>query len=138
MSELSFIKELWYGVDWTEPWLLCLLGFHVCTFLAIILLRRHIYGQASILAILGVLCVATESVNEFAAKNHQKFARQQYFDSEGLFIITVYAVPLLFNCSIIIVCWLYNVWDTMIKVGVMKARRKAKQSDDRDKQKKIK
>ncbi len=41
-------------VDWTEPWLLCLLGFHLTTFLGIVLLRKHMYGQAAILAVLGV------------------------------------------------------------------------------------
>lgn len=72
MSELNFIRELWYGVgmcvhcvltiwltffsqvDWTEPWLLCLLGFHLSTFVGIVLLREHMYAQAAILAVLGM------------------------------------------------------------------------------------
>ena len=44
-------------VDWTETWLLCLIGFHALTLVCIVLLRNHIYAQACILSILGMLCV---------------------------------------------------------------------------------
>jgi len=40
-------------VDWTEPWLLGLLGFHITTAVAVVLLRNHHYAQACILALLG-------------------------------------------------------------------------------------
>lgn len=45
----------------------------------------------------------SEYINEVAAHNWQTFSRQQYFDSNGLFISTVFCIPLLLNCMILIV-----------------------------------
>lgn len=41
-------------VDWSEPWLLSLLAFHVLTAITILLARHHTYIQAAILAVLGL------------------------------------------------------------------------------------
>ena len=40
-------------MDWKEPWLLGLLGFHITTTVAIVLLRNHQVAQACILSVLG-------------------------------------------------------------------------------------
>lgn len=45
----------------------------------------------------------SEYFNEVAARNWQSFSRQQYFDSNGLFISTVFCIPMLLNCMILIV-----------------------------------
>ncbi len=52
--------SLFSQVDWSEPWLLCLLGFHIGTFVGILLVRKYMYVQAAILGVLGKLCVLTE------------------------------------------------------------------------------
>ena len=51
-SEVSYLMCS-LQVDWTEPWLLGLLGFHITTAVAVVLLRKHHYAQACILAVLG-------------------------------------------------------------------------------------
>jgi len=45
----------------------------------------------------------TESINEYAAQNWSSFSKQQYFDSNGLFISTVFSIPILLNCMLLIV-----------------------------------
>ena len=45
--------DCYFQVDWTEPWLLGLLGFHTTTTVAIVLLRNHQLAQACILSVLG-------------------------------------------------------------------------------------
>lgn len=45
----------------------------------------------------------SESLNELAARHWSSFSRQQYFDSQGLFISVVFSVPLLLNCMILVV-----------------------------------
>ena len=81
-------------MDWSEPWLLSLVAFHVLTAITILLVRHHTYVQAAILALLGlvyqdylnffnycgmirvfsiaaVLCLSTEWINEYAALNYE-------------------------------------------------------------------
>jgi len=48
-----------FQVDWTETWLLVLLAFHVVTLVTILLLRRQVYVQAMLLAVLGELISLT-------------------------------------------------------------------------------
>ena len=45
--------DCYFQVDWTEAWLLGLLGFHITTTVAIVLLRNHQLAQACILSVLG-------------------------------------------------------------------------------------
>lgn len=45
----------------------------------------------------------SESINEYAAQNWSSFSKQQYFDSNGLFISTVFSIPILLNCMLLIV-----------------------------------
>lgn len=50
-----------------------------------------------------LLVYFSENINELAAENWQSFSRQQYFDSNGLFISTVFSIPILLNCMLMIV-----------------------------------
>lgn len=45
----------------------------------------------------------SEYINEVAAQNWQLFSRQQYFDSNGLFISTFFSIPVLLICMLMIV-----------------------------------
>lgn len=45
----------------------------------------------------------SESINELAAFHWSSFSRQQYFDSQGLFISVVFSVPILLNCMVLVV-----------------------------------
>lgn len=50
-----------------------------------------------------LLVYFTETINELAAQHWQSFSKQQYFDSNGLFISTVFSIPILLNCMLMIV-----------------------------------
>lgn len=52
--EVPFLSLPSLQVDWSEPWLLSLLAFHVLTAITILLVRHHTYIQAAILAVLGL------------------------------------------------------------------------------------
>lgn len=55
----------------------------------------------------------SESINEYAALNWRTFSKQQYFDDNGLFISTVFSIPILLNCMLLIVS--INSW--YLRVG---------------------
>lgn len=50
-----------------------------------------------------LLVYFSESINKLASTNWKIFSRQQYFDSNGLFISVVFSIPILFNCMLMVV-----------------------------------
>ena len=44
------------------------------------------------------------------------FAKEQYFDSNGLFISVVFSAPIIVNCAIIVMMWLYESFSLVIQI----------------------
>lgn len=75
------------------------LHFHFrCSFILIALHWISIFSTSAVL-----LVYFSENINELAAIHWRSFSRQQYFDSNGLFISTVFSIPILLNCMLMIV-----------------------------------
>lgn len=72
------------------------------------------------------LALTSEQLNTLAAKHWRMFSQEQYFDSHGLFISVVYSGPLLFNCFLMTVLWLWTAGKMLIVVkrGQLKEQRK--------------
>jgi hypothetical protein len=49
------------------------------------------------------LCYFAEKINEIAARNWKAFAKEQYFDSNGLFISIIWCAPIIINTCFIVV-----------------------------------
>lgn len=124
MADLQLFRTVIEEVNWTEPWLLALMGFHTAVFTLILVSRRHQFVQAVLLALLGILCVASERVNQWAAVNYRKFSTQQYFDAGGFFISVIYTAPMIFNCLVIVVSWLYHTWQLLGDLARVKAKQR--------------
>jgi hypothetical protein len=48
----------------------------------------------------------SEQLNTLAAENWMYYSKQQYFDSNGMFISLMFSAPLLFNCMLMVANWL--------------------------------
>mmetsp|Transcript_5082 Transcript_5082/g.7770 ORF Transcript_5082/g.7770 Transcript_5082/m.7770 type:complete len:183 (+) Transcript_5082:39-587(+) len=83
------------AVDWTEPWIRCLLGFHLLVFTVAVLTRRNINVQMALFLFITVLVSTSEYLNSYCAGNWRQFSRQNYFDSHGVFAGIMFAGPLL-------------------------------------------
>ncbi|XP_076456743.1 transmembrane protein 18-like [Babylonia areolata] len=105
----SYLKT----IDWTEPWFAGLALFHVVCAITTFLTCRHHTLQGVVFALFLMLVGCSEYINQFAAQHWKKFSRQQYFDSNGLFISVVFSVPILINCLVIVVLWLKMSADLM-------------------------
>uniref|UniRef100_A0A1A8JT19 Transmembrane protein 18 n=1 Tax=Nothobranchius kuhntae TaxID=321403 RepID=A0A1A8JT19_NOTKU len=129
------ITSIWtflMSVQWSEPWLIGLIVFHVvCLFLTVVSCRYYRAQICHFLLIVG-LVYSAEYLNELAAMNWKAFSNFQYFDSKGMFISLVYSVPLLLNAIIIVMVWVHRTFSTMTELKTLQLKRKARR-EKRDK-----
>ncbi|XP_065367965.1 transmembrane protein 18 [Calliphora vicina] len=111
MIEVNEITDYWsflMSIDWRDPWLIGLIILHILTTTTTLMTRNNTNFQIFLFLILLSAVYFSESINEYAALNWRSFSKQQYFDSNGLFISTVFSIPILLNCMLLIGAWLYN------------------------------
>ncbi|XP_066971416.1 transmembrane protein 18 [Macrobrachium rosenbergii] len=116
-SEADQVTDLWSFVrtiDWSEGWLLGLLVFHIFLTVFTVMTRNHHTTQAVLFVLLLLTVRSSEFINEYAAEHWQSFSRQQYFDSQGLFISVVFSMPVLFNCMMMVMNWLWLSSNMMV------------------------
>ncbi|PSN38165.1 hypothetical protein C0J52_14546 [Blattella germanica] len=101
-DEIISVWTFLQSIDWHDPWLVGLIIFHVIITLMTLLTRNHSNFQVLLFLALLLLVYFSESINEIAATNWNFFSRQQYFDSQGMFISLVFSVPILLNCMIMV------------------------------------
>uniref|UniRef100_A0A3P9HE29 Transmembrane protein 18 n=1 Tax=Oryzias latipes TaxID=8090 RepID=A0A3P9HE29_ORYLA len=131
------ITSIWtflLSVQWSEPWLIGLLLFHLLCLLLTVVTCKYYKAQICHFLLLVGLVYCAEYLNELAAMNWRAFSNFQYFDSKGMFISLVFSIPLLFNAMIIVVVWVYRTFSTMTELKTLQLKRKAqrqkRQKDD--------
>ncbi|CAG8471448.1 8875_t:CDS:2 [Funneliformis mosseae] len=142
-SVQSFIN----AVDWSQPWLWTLLGFHVITLFTIFKLRNNTTSLAVITFGSMLFVGLAKPINTLAHDNWQKFSIDNYFDKSGFFISMVFSFPLLCNSMFGIVLILNEVLHLLrkvkiaqikhqrAKVSLLEEKRKEKQDDKKLKNK---
>lgn len=124
-DEIIGVWTFLQNIDWHDPWLVGLIFFHVVVTLMTLLTRNHGNFQVLLFFILLLLVYFSESINEIAANNWSFFSRQQYFDSQGMFISLVFSVPILLNCMIMVANWLWQSSQLMTKLKRAQLRQQA-------------
>ncbi|KAH8253592.1 hypothetical protein KR032_006164 [Drosophila birchii] len=128
--EVNEVTGYWtflLSIDWTDPWLIGLVLVHVLTTTTALLSRNNTNFQVFLFLVLLLAVYFTESINEYAAQNWRSFSKQQYFDSNGLFISTVFSIPILLNCMLLIGTWLYNSTQLMVSLKTAQLRERSRQ-----------
>ncbi|KAG8445587.1 hypothetical protein GDO86_010384 [Hymenochirus boettgeri] len=120
---MSFIL-LSKPIDWTEPWLIGLLIFHVLCFVVTCFSFKCYKIQIGLFLLMVALVGCAEYINEAAAMNWRTFSKEQYFDSNGMFISFVFSGPLLFNTIIIVIHWVYKTLSAMTELKTLHQKRK--------------
>uniref|UniRef100_A0A0K8TN79 Transmembrane protein 18 n=1 Tax=Tabanus bromius TaxID=304241 RepID=A0A0K8TN79_TABBR len=136
LIEVSEIQDIWtflQSIDWTDPWLIGLIMMHLLTTTTALLTRNHGNFQIFLFLVLLLMAYFSESINEYAAINWHLFSRQQYFDSNGLFISTVFSIPILLNCMLLIGGWLYSSTQLMTKLKTAQLKERIRQERNRTK-----
>ncbi|XP_039955051.1 transmembrane protein 18 [Bactrocera neohumeralis] len=114
VNEITGYWSFLASIDWNDPWLIALIAVHVLTTVTTLMTRNNTNFQIFLFLILLSAAYCSESINEFAAAKWKSFSKQQYFDSNGLFISTVFSIPILLNCMLIIGAWMYNSLQIMV------------------------
>ncbi|KAI7872341.1 transmembrane protein 18-domain-containing protein, partial [Spinellus fusiger] len=104
------------SIDWSQPWLLFLLGFHcLCMLVPILIRKKHTALSVYFFILLGMAAL-TQPLNALGAEHWRSFASTNYFDPSGLFIVTIYAFPLLINGFLTLMLILSEAIHTMVLV----------------------
>lgn len=117
------IGSILVQVDWTEPWLMGLITFHILALCLTLLTRDRGNVQAVLFLTALLLVYFSEALNELAAKHWQSFSSQQYFDSQGMFISLVFSTPLLLDCIIMVGQWMWTSATMMTQIKQAQLRR---------------
>ncbi|XP_029902385.1 transmembrane protein 18 [Myripristis murdjan] len=126
------ITSIWtflLSVQWSEPWLIGLLLFHVLCLAVTVATCSFYRAQICHFLLLVGMVYSAEYLNELAAMNWRSFSNFQYFDSKGMFISLVYSIPLLFNTVIIVAVWVYRTFSTMTELKTLQLKRKARRAN---------
>lgn len=77
-----------------------------------------------------MLVYFSEYLNEVAAKNWHRFSKQQYFDSNGLFISVIFSSPILINCIFLLARFLHHNFDLMTRVKTVQIKQQLKRKQN--------
>ncbi|KAL3503948.1 hypothetical protein ACH5RR_033789 [Cinchona calisaya] len=117
-----------HAIDWTEPWLMCLVAFQVVLLLVAIISRKNINFQMFLflLALAGVYLA--ERLNSILADNWKCFATQNYFDQQGLFLSVLWSGPLLVVAIVVLVNTLFSLCYLIVRWKKAELRHRARQA----------
>ncbi|TRY71784.1 hypothetical protein TCAL_14913 [Tigriopus californicus] len=131
-DEIKSVYTYLASLDWEEPWLFYLIGFHLFVGLVAFFTRRIAIVQATIFCALLLTVYQAEDINAYCAQNHKLFTAHQYFDSHGLFISIVMSMPFLGIAASIVANWFYVSTQLMRDLRVQKDRVRERQTSKKD------
>ncbi|XP_066142228.1 transmembrane protein 18 [Euwallacea fornicatus] len=126
ISKIEGFVSFLASIDWKDPWLIGLFTFHLSIFMMALLTRNYGNFQALLFFILLLLVYFSENINAMASSHWKLFSRQQYFDSNGLFISVVFSMPILINCMLMVGNWLYQSTQLMTTLKTAQLKEKLK------------
>ncbi|KAL0015836.1 hypothetical protein SO802_002905 [Lithocarpus litseifolius] len=115
-----------HAIDWKEPWLMGLMGFHVVLLLLTIFSRKNVNFQMCLflLALAGVYFA--ENFNRLLSENWKSFAGQNYFDPSGVFLSALWSGPLLVIAILILVNTLFSLCYLIVRWKKAELRHRAR------------
>ncbi|XP_066251264.1 transmembrane protein 18 [Euwallacea similis] len=130
ISKIEGFVSFLASIDWKDPWLIGLFTFHLSIFMMALFTRNYGNFQALLFFILLLLVYFSENINTMASSHWKLFSRQQYFDSNGLFISVVFSMPILINCMLMVGNWLYQSTQLMTTLKTAQLKEKLKKEKD--------
>ncbi|EFN59942.1 hypothetical protein CHLNCDRAFT_133015 [Chlorella variabilis] len=121
------LKQFFHAVDWSERWIQGLMAFHLLLLILVLLYRRFPVVHAAIFLGTMPLIYFAERINGLAARHWRSFAKQNYFDSQGIFTSAMLSAPLLLIMFVILVNYLVSTSVLLVKMKRKELEVKARQ-----------
>lgn len=117
------------AINWTEPFILYLMAFHIIVFVLCMWASRpsrSLVPRVGIMISVGILVRSAERLNTYAAQNWEDFSTQNYFDSKGVFMGIFLCGPLLVDSFLMLVIYLREASQLLVQVKTEELKRKQK------------
>ncbi|GAB2271949.1 hypothetical protein Dimus_006777 [Dionaea muscipula] len=121
-----------HAIDWKEPWLMSLLGFHVLLVFITIFSRRNINFQMCLFLLMLAGVYSAERLNRFLGQNWKSFSSQNYFDPHGIFLSTLWSGPLLVIAMAIVINTLISLCHLIVQWKRAELRHRARASHKKE------
>ena len=110
------------AITWDEPFIKCLLAFHVLVILTTYatIKRGEMYVQLGLMVFLGVIVRFAEKMNQIGNSRWRDFATQNYFDKNGIFMGIMICAPLLMVCFVMLVSLIREAKSLLVDLSKMK------------------
>ncbi|XP_024390960.1 uncharacterized protein [Physcomitrium patens] len=115
-----------HAVDWTEPWLVGLMVFHLILVAVVVATRKRSNVQAVLFMAMLLSVFFAERLNTLLRRHWKSFAGQPYFDSHGVFMSTVWSGPMLLISTLILVNSMVTLTRMLIKWKRAELKHKAR------------
>ena len=126
MEHLQAFKS---AVRWSEPFVVSLLAFQVVMFLLCVWIARPNRGTAvriAFMVTIGIIVRSSEYLNRLGAERWESFATQDYFDKQGVFVLTFLSGPLLLDCIFLLMMFVREASQLLVQVKRNELERKKK------------
>lgn len=107
-------KEYVASINWTEPFVLALVVFHVSILALLVASRSRVVVQNAVFLLSVVIVLNAERLNGLLSSHWHLFARENYFDQGGAFISLVVSLPLLVNMLVVLVNYSVMFMQTLV------------------------
>lgn len=125
MEHLQAFKA---AINWTEPLIVGLLIFQLIMFVSTVTVikRGDTAPRFGLLVFIAIVVRLAERINAYAGERWEDIATQNYFDTNGVFVLIFLAVPLLLDCVIMLVSFMREASSLLVEVKTRELKEKGK------------
>jgi len=107
------------AITWNEPFIMGLVAFQIVMFGLAIAATRPNVGLAPRLVLMSFIALivrTSEYWNAYATQHWEKFATQNYFDNQGVFVALMVSSPLLMDCLLMLILFVKEAAQLLVSV----------------------
>jgi 4-amino-4-deoxy-L-arabinose transferase-like glycosyltransferase len=120
------------AITWSEAFILGLIAFQIVVFLLCLYVSRRdgpLTPRVFMLVFIGAVVKSAEYLNGWGARNWERFATQNYFDSRGVFVGIMLSGPLLLDSLVMLFKFVAEAGSLLIAVKKEEMKHKKKQQN---------
>eukprot|EP00562_Extubocellulus_spinifer_P035064 CAMPEP_0178698380 /NCGR_PEP_ID=MMETSP0699-20121125/10499_1 /TAXON_ID=265572 /ORGANISM="Extubocellulus spinifer, Strain CCMP396" /LENGTH=285 /DNA_ID=CAMNT_0020344423 /DNA_START=148 /DNA_END=1005 /DNA_ORIENTATION=+ len=139
-TPLEHLDAFRSAIQWTEPLIVALLLFQLIMFVVTVytIRRGNTASRFGLLVSIVVIVRCTERFNEYCGGRWEDLATQNYFDTNGIFVLLFVALPLLGDCVLMVIGFMREASALLVEVKSMELKQKQKKKKEEEQKQKQK